>query len=429
MHAILALCRLIDSGSVPSHSRRRRRSLVRNAALMASFSAVVLMPAPASADTPALPTPACDGIHIVPGMNADTIQGLVDANPAGTKFCFSRGTYVLEHYVTLKDSNRFICTQRRACILTGLDKYRGALTGTYGTSGQLIQGFVVEHFISVPGAWPNAGVQVRDLGTIQDNEIHHNDNGIDVNANNTVYSNYIHHNRIYGLTGGPGDNIVMQFNELAYNNTTHQDPNYDAGGSKIVGTSTGGSSNVQWLNNYVHDNWGNGIWSDGNVRNAIYDGNRIENNGGAGIAHEISWDAVIRNNAFKNNDTFERGKDFSCWHGAQILLNNSQNVQISGNTVEGVGINPICLVNSTREEGAAFPQSLANVSVSSNVVRMSKAAYVGFVGDSEPSGISFTGNTYYVDNLNAADWTAMDTMTFKQWQAAGFDTTGQVLRW
>jgi len=428
MHAILALRRLIECESLPSHSRRR--SLVRSAALTASLSAATLMPGTSSADTPAMPTPACDGIHIVPGMNADTIQGLVDANPPGTKFCFSRGSYTLEHYVTLKDSDQAICIERRGCTLTGQDRYRGAITGTYGTSNQLIQGFVVEHFISVPGVWPNAGLQVRDFGRIQDNEIRYNDNGIDVNANNTIYSNYIHHNNIYLITGGPGDNIIMQFNELAWNNTTHQDPNNDAGGSKIVGTSVGGSNNVQWLNNYVHDNWGNGIWSDGNVSNAVYDGNRIENNGGAGIDHEISWAAVISNNTLRNNDTFEQNKGLSCWNGAQILVNNSQNVQIYGNTIEGVGVNAICLVNSlTRNETKAFPQSLANVSVSKNTIRMRKVAYVGFVGDRRPSRISFTDNSYYVDDLNATDWTAMDAMTFKQWQAAGFDMTGQVLPW
>ena len=65
------------------------------------------------------------------------------------------------------------------------------------------------------------------------------------------------------------------------------------------------------------------------MRNVLYEANRIENNTGAGIDHEISWDAIIRNNTLRNNNTAELGVPKSCWHGSQIGVNNLQNVTIS----------------------------------------------------------------------------------------------------
>jgi parallel beta-helix repeat protein len=403
-------------------------------------------PAPAVSPTPAEPAaptspasvppataapataPTCTGVQIAPGFSADRIQQLVDSNPNGTVFCFASGTYVLNHYVLLKDSNQFICPVRRTCVLTGLDQYRGALAAAHGTTHHLIKGFVVEHFIAQPGVWPNAGLQVRDYGVLEDNETRFNDTGLHVGSNQTVRGNYIHHNKRYGITGGPGNNILIQGNEVAFNNTGHFDPNDDAGGSKIVG-SDAGTNFLTWRGNHVHDNWGQGIWSDGNVGNVVYEENLIENNSGAGIDHEISWGAVIRNNTLRNNNTFEQGQGKSCWWGANISVNNSQSVAIYGNTIETNGINAICVANTTRSERAVFPQALANISVTGNVVKMRGPAHIGVVGDTPPANVTFSGNTYYVDNLSGTNWTYLRQMTSEQWKAAGQDQGGTFLSW
>jgi parallel beta-helix repeat protein len=382
---------------------------------------------PASTAVPETAAP-CTGVQIAPGFTADRIQQLVDSNPNGTVFCFASGTYVLNHYVLLKDSNQFICPVRRTCVLTGLDQYRGAFDGEHGTTHHLIKGFVVEHFITIAGSWPGSGLQVRDYGVIEGNEVRFNDNGVRTASNVTIRGNYIHHNRRYGISGGPGSNILIQGNELAFNNTAHFDPNDDAGGSKIVG-SDAGVNFLTWRGNHVHDNYGQGIWSDGNVRNAVYEDNLVENNHGAGIDHEISWGAVIRNNTLRNNNTFEQGQGKSCWWGANIAVNNSQSVAIYGNTIETNGINAICVANTTRSERAVFPQALANISVTGNVVKMRGIAHIGVVGDTTPANVTFSGNTYYVDNLAATNWTYMRQMTSEQWKAAGHDQGGAFLSW
>jgi parallel beta-helix repeat protein len=361
-------------------------------------------------------------------MSADSIQSAVNSHAAGTLFCFLSGTYVLNHYVTLKDSNQFICVTRRTCVLTGLDQYRGAFTAAYGTGHQIIRGFVAEHFIAVAGSWPNAALQLRDNGLIDDNEVRYNRVGINASSNQTISNNFIHHNGQYGIAGGPLSNLIIENNDLSSNNTLQLDPNNDASGSKIVGGQPG-SYFVTWRNNHVHDNYGQGIWSDGNVHNVLYEGNLVENNWGEGIDHEISWDATIRGNLLRNNMRFEVNLGKSCWWGSQIGILNSQNVTITGNTVEGINSNAICLTNATRPQQAPFPTALANVSVANNVVKLSGVVNIGWVGNSPAQGISFSANTYYVDVLSNRYWNdnRQTPLTWQEWQAAGKDTTGTLL--
>ena len=155
--------------------------------------------------------------------------------------------------------------------------------------------------------------------------------------------------------------------------------------------------------------------------------NVVENNGAVGIFHEISWNAVIRNNTLRNNNAFERGKGKSCWWGAQIALNNSQGVAIYGNLVEAVGSNAICVASTPRAERVEFPQFLANVNVTNNVIKMRGEVNVGLVGDRVPPNVTFSGNTYYVDSTAGDNWTYMSSMRYPQWQAAGHDVNSRIL--
>jgi parallel beta-helix repeat protein len=66
-----------------------------------------------------------------------------------------------------------------------------------------------------------------------------------------------------------------------------------------------------------------------NCRNVLYDGNIVENNLDAGIYHEISFDAVIRNNILRHNG---RINPSWCW-GSDILVSASQNVEAYANTI------------------------------------------------------------------------------------------------
>src|SRR4051812_44185885 len=287
-------------------------------------------PLPEQPPTPPAPTPSpdpvsCSGVVIAAGSTAAQIQAKIDANVADSTFCFAPGIYVLQALVRLKDGVKMICTVRRACVLTGLDQYRGGFNSPAGTARQEIRGFIAERFLHVQGQWPVSPFKVRDFGVIEDNEIRGNQVGIDIGSRETIRNNFIHHNRRYGISGGPGDDMLIEGNEVSFNNTSHFDPNDDAGGSKVIGGHQTGVNRLTWRRNYVHDNFGNGIWSDGNLRNVLYEENLVENNTGSGIFHEISWDAVIKNNTLRKNNTAAGGRAQSCWHGGAIDLNNSHN--------------------------------------------------------------------------------------------------------
>lgn len=376
---------------------------------------------------------ACSGELIAPGATAAQVQAKVASKADGTAFCWAPGVYVINAMIVLKNQTQMICTIKRACVLTGMDTFRGGFASPYGSSGQIIRGFVFERFKYIPNVWPISPMQVRDGGLIEGNESRYNYQGADAESGNTIRGNYLHHNAHYGISGGPGKNIVIEGNDVSFNNTGKFDF-WDAGGSKLVGTTDpAGLDGLTWRGNYVHDNYGVGIWSDGNVKNAVYESNRVENNASTGIFHEISWSAVIRNNVLRNNNTLQGSTPQSCWHEADIVLNNSQDVTISGNIVESAtNRNPICMVSSDRpaDTVASFPQQTKNVTVTANHFGSRGPVQQGYTGVKAAQGVTFSGNTYYMDDLAQKGWAYNAyPLTKSQWQAQGQDVNGNFYKW
>ncbi|WP_343897297.1 carbohydrate-binding domain-containing protein [Craurococcus roseus] len=129
--------------------------------------------------------------------------------------------------------------------------------------------------------------------------------------------------------GGSGTGIVVDRTEFARNSEwSGIDPRWEGGGFKFAFTD-----GLIVRNSYSHDNYGNGMWTDINNVNTLYEGNRIENNAMGGIHHELSYEAVIRNNTIVGN-----GAQRDTWLlGAGIQIENSQGVEAYGNTVDNRG--------------------------------------------------------------------------------------------
>ena len=195
---------------------------------------------------------------------------------------------------------------------------------------------------------------------VEDNEIRRNGGvGIAAGPGWLVIDNYVHHQGQLGVAGS-GDAITYEGNEIAFNNTDNLDPGWEAGGSKFVHTT-----NLVLRDNYVHDNKGPGLWLDGNNIYALYEGNRIVDNYGPGIDHEISYDAVIRNNWVEGNGFGVQG-----WiDGAGILIGDSSNVQIYDNTVLWNN-DGIAGKHTGRGSGDYGPYQLKNLWVHDNVIAM-----------------------------------------------------------
>jgi hypothetical protein len=170
-------------------------------------------------------------------------------------------------------------------------------------------------------------------------------------------------------------------NEIAYNNYAGYKFDWEAGGTKVSG-----SDHLIVRSNYVHDNFGEGLWTDIDNIHTLYEGNRVINNYGAGIHQEISYDAVIRNNIIKGNHD-----------GILVVL--SPNVEVYGNTVEvpPSGRHGICVATGHRGGGAYGTYVAHDDNVHDNIV-----TYLGPNGSSGASGpvveganIKFDSNEYH----------------------------------
>jgi parallel beta-helix repeat protein len=183
--------------------------------------------------------------------------------------------------------------------------------------------------------------------------------------------------------------------------------------------------------NRVHDNTGIGLWIDTEVRHVRFAGNTIENNSSIGIFYETSSDAIIRNNTLLNNASDDAGK--SCFWGSQIHVNDSQNVEIYGNTVASSdGANGICAVDIDRATSGS--NKVANLYVHDNVVKVRLTGTTGLVG--RPSSYvasahnRFAHNTYYVTNRSDKGWSwSTYPVTWRRWHRYGNDRSGSLRIW
>jgi len=367
--------------------------------------------------TPALA--ALTQVTITPGTS---IQAKVNAYPAGTQFLIKAGTYYNQRIVP-KSGDIFV--GEAGAILDG--KNSTAYAFERGTkpypNGVQIKGLIIQHYASPDqhGAIL-AGTSKTQSTTgwlIQDCEIRYNKYaGIKLGNKIKVLNNYIHHNGQIGISGS-GDSVLVQGNEIAFNNYQKTfDFGKVLGGAKFV--------NTRWLQvrqNNVHDNQGNGLWMDIDNIYALIENNTSTKNSGAGIMHEIGYDAVIRNNTATGNGY---ARDWVT--GAGILISASANAQVYGNTVldnrEGI----VGIQQYRTHGGTDYSSNLKNLYVHDNTVRVLSG---GLTGIASISDLTFTSrNNRYVHNsydlgTENLPFTWKGTKrTKKEWQSFGNDING-----
>jgi hypothetical protein len=284
----------------------------------------------------------------------------------------------------------------------------------------VIKGLVIEKFASLA---QTAAVESRNDWLIEKNEVRLNHGiGISAGSRTIVRNNYVHHNGQLGVASSGGEDIVFEGNEIAYNNTLGFSPSWEAGGSKFLYTSR-----LVARKNYVHDNDGPGLWTDVNNINTLYEDNRVENNSWAGILHEVSYDAVIRNNHTRGN-----GFGSTWWgDGAGILAASSPNVEIYGNTVENNKNGVILFMADRSGDAAPFgPHVTSNSNVHDNVIKMT-TGYTGLIQQGNDNSLftdrknRFEGNTYHLDSSSAQRWHWMNAPAGREkWRSFGNDLEG-----
>jgi hypothetical protein len=216
------------------------------------------------------------------------------------------------------------------------------------------------------------------------------------------------HNGQIGITGVGGEGSTIDGVEIAFNNYAGYEADWEAGGTKFWETT-----GLVVRNSCVHHNNGPGLWTDNDNINTLYERNVVFANTKDGIKHEISYDAIIRDNIVAANGNTE---DVWLW-GSQILLQNSSNVEVYGNLVEVATDfgNGISIVHQDRGEGAYGPWRAVNNAVHDNtIIHLGSHGQNGIATDEDDDSFwkdaknEFDRNTYMVADREAEHWTSIN---------------------
>ncbi|MCP3997683.1 MAG: hypothetical protein GY722_21880 [bacterium] len=340
-------------------------------------------------------------VHVYPGTN---INNVANSNPAGTVFMIHGEHHAQQ--VSPRDYQVFLGAGD--AVMDGDNWANSAFSS--GAKGVQIIGIEVRDY--EPG--DNDGA-IRAIGPdwlVEGCNVHHNSNvGIWIQSGDPVVKdNRLHHNNRIGLvilysTGG-----LVENNEIAYNNEGNDWGNTD-GGAKFW-TNDG----LVIRGNWSHHNHGPGLWADGGNINLVYENNLVEDNYANGIFHEISYDAVIRNNVIRRN-----GFGHGTWMwGGGIMIASSRNVEIYGNTLEG-NFNGIALTRQNRGWGEHGEHTLANNYVHDNTV--TNSGKTGIAQDYGGDAVYYANNRFESNSYSGSSswfWLNRDR-SWSEWNGYGHD--------
>ena len=302
-----------------------------------------------------------------------------------------------------------------------------AFIGT--AAGVTIKNLVIEKYATpallgtVCGANTDGPLSTTTDWVLDGNEIRLNHGaGIAPGHRWQILRNKIHDNGQIGISGG-GDNLLVDSNEIYANNYAKYSSRWEAGGTKFSKTR-----NMVVRGNYVHHNDGPGLWTDIDNIYVLYENNTVVDNLEEGIFHEISYDAVIRNNIVRRNGTVNPG-----WlYGANILISASSNAEIYGNTVEVsyAGGNGICLIYQDRGSGAYGPHVTTNNYVHNNTVTyLANTGQSGAAADFNPDTLfngnnRFDYNAYHAPQIDQSRWAWKGNQNWSGFRSQGKEASG-----
>lgn len=248
--------------------------------------------------------------------------------------------------------------------------------------------------------------------------------GIVVGDGMQVRNNRALRNGQMGITG-IGANVLVADNEIAYNNFAGFEPGWEAGATKFVSTT-----DLVVRGNYVHDNDGPGIWTDTDNVGSLIEGNLVVGNAMMGIFHEISYQAIIRNNVVMLNSLH-----FDAWaYGAQIQISSSRDVEVRENrvVVSAEGGSGIVILEQDRGQGTYGPRiSTHNRVLDNTIIFLGQAGQSGAATDWQTEAFwsgrdnLFDRNRYLVADPTVDHW-AWDNraMSWNDFRAQGQEPGG-----
>jgi hypothetical protein len=252
--------------------------------------------------------------------------------------------------------------------------------------------------------------------------------GLSFGPETSVEGGSFSHNGQIGIAGSRGSDSRIEGVEIAFNNYAGYDADWEAGGTKFWATTR-----LVVHNSCVHHNEGPGLWTDNDNINTVYERNIVFSNAKDGIKHEISYDAIIRDNIVAHNGN---SRDVWLW-GSQILVQNSSSVQVYGNLVEvatdfgnGIGI-----IHQDRGNGVHGPWHAVRNNVHDNkIVHLGSHGQNGVVMDTDDAWFwteadnKFDRNTYIVADPQAKYWTSINRdAVWQEIAGIGLETNGALV--
>jgi hypothetical protein len=274
----------------------------------------------------------------------------------------------------------------------------------------VVDGVTIAHLVLEQAASPaqTGAVEARQVSPqaagsgwrVENNEIRLGHGiGVGVGGRSAVSANRIHDQGQLGFAVW-GTGTTVSDNVVSGNGAAGYSFEWEAGGCKLWATD-----GVTLAHNDVRDNLGPGLWADGgNIRTA-YLYNVIAGNWGAGIQHEISYDAVIRHNEISGNG--RSGKGWVWGAGVQIQSSGGNElIEVAYNVVRD-NANGVTVVDSG-DRGGESPAPhgrhvVRNVWVHDNTITLRAGQLTGTAADgptavfTDGQRISFDHNTYRLD--------------------------------
>lgn len=271
------------------------------------------------------PTTAPAGAVTVPAGNNSSM----DLEQDNKTYWFAAGVHTLgtSQYSQITPGNNTVYIGAPGAIIDGQGINNYAFTGR--STNVTIKYLTIRNFISPR----DEGTVNHDAGenwTIEYNTITNNGTAATAtqagtggaalmgSRNGTYQFNCIKDNGQYAVNSccdftdsiaGEISGFKILNNEIVGNNIANYEPFIEGCGC------TGGvklwlNSNVDFMNNYVHDNHGTGLWLDNNNRGVKVQGNYFGNNEGMGFFAEAGYDFEVKYNNFVGNSVKE-GRDFA----------------------------------------------------------------------------------------------------------------------
>jgi len=279
------------------------------------------------------PTTAPAGAVAVPAGN----DGTMNLDAPGV-YWFAPGVHVIgsNEFSQIIPSNGSTYIGAPGAILDGQGTNREAFA--QHAANVTIEYLTIENFVPVE----NEGIVNHDDGagwTIKYNTIGPNGGtggGVLLGTHNTLSYNCLTHNfqngfNSYSPTGNTG--IAVDHNEIASNGNVNQENSCGCdGGGKFFYTT-----DSSFIDNYVHGNVV-GLWGDTDNAGITITGNYISNSVGPGIIYEISYNALIKDNALIDNGWGAGPYSSDFPEGAIYVSNSGGDSRVAGGLYSSLDI-------------------------------------------------------------------------------------------